>query len=76
MEKKEFGITIEGKRYNVKLERNFADFVAKELSDAGINLATDNEVKTLLKAFLRAAKTLYTTDVKLNELIENIEITV
>ena len=74
MEKKEFGITIEGKRYNVKLESSFADFVAKELSNAGINLATDNEVKALLKAFLRTAKTLHTTDAKLSELIESIEI--
>ena len=53
---KNVGLTICGKRYEIKLEDEFADFVNQDLQEAGVNFNTDNKPDALLKAYLRLAK--------------------
>ena len=47
---KQVGLTVSGNRYEIKLEDDFADFINKDLQDAGVNLHTDNKPDKLLKA--------------------------
>jgi len=35
---KQVGLTVSGNRYEIKLEDAFADFINKDLQDAGVNL--------------------------------------
>jgi hypothetical protein len=53
---KNVGLTVSGNRYEIKLEDEFADFINKDLQEAGVNLNTDNKPDKLLKAYLRLAK--------------------
>ncbi len=53
---KSVALTVSGNRYEIKLEDAFADFVNKDLEEAGVNLHTDNQPDKLLKAYLRLAK--------------------
>ena len=54
--KKSIAITIAGHRYNINLEKKFADFVEKDLNAMGFNFGTDNRAEVLLKSYLRLAK--------------------
>ena len=45
---KNVALTVSGNRYEIKLEDAFADFVNKDLQDAGVNLHTDNKPDKLV----------------------------
>ena len=64
---KNVGITLSGIRYEIKLEDDFANFVIKDLEDAGVKLNQDNKADKLLKAYLRLAKqaTSYENEIEL-----------
>ncbi len=70
---KNVALTVSGNRYEVKLEDEFADFVNRDLEEAGINLHTDNTADKLLRAYLRLAKqsTSYESEIEL--LIETLD---
>ena len=70
---KTVGLTISGKRYNIKLEDAFADFVNKDLTEAGVNLHTDNTPDKLLKAYLRLAKQATSYENEIELLIETLD---
>jgi len=70
---KNVGLTVCGHRYEIKLEDEFADFVNKDLSMAGVNLHTDNKPETLLKAYLRLAKQVTSYEKEIELLIETID---
>jgi len=70
---KTVGLTVCGNRYEIKLEDDFADFVNKDLSEAGINLHTDNKPEALLKAYLRLAKQATSYEKEIELLIETID---
>ncbi|MEY3090854.1 MAG: hypothetical protein RL113_1170 [Pseudomonadota bacterium] len=53
---KSVGLTVCGKRYEIQLEDGFADFVNRDLEEAGVFLNQDNKPDKLLKAYLRLAK--------------------
>ena len=55
---KKVALTLSDKRYEVTLEDRFADFVTKDLQDAGVDLHKDTQPQHLLKAYLRVAKQL------------------
>ena len=48
---KNVALTVSGNRYEIKLEDDFADFVNKDLQEAGVNQNTDNQPEKLLKAY-------------------------
>ena len=70
---KQVGLTISGKRYNISLEDKFADFVSKDLQDAGVELHKDNKADALLKAYLRLAKQANSYEDEIETLIETID---
>ena len=70
---KHVALTVSGNRYNIKLEDEFADFVNKDLQEAGVNLATDNKPDKLLKAYLRLAKQATSYEQEIELLIETLD---
>ncbi|MCF6244531.1 MAG: hypothetical protein L3J43_05800 [Sulfurovum sp.] len=70
---KDVGLTVSGNRYNIKLEDDFADFVNKDLKEAGVNLNTDNQPDKLLKAYLRLAKQANNYESEIEMLIETLD---
>jgi len=70
---KNVGLTIHGTRYEMKLDDAFADFVRKDLRDAGVNLDTDNKADKLLKAYLRLAKQANSYEKEIELLIETLD---
>jgi len=52
---KKVSLSISGKRYEVNLEEEFADFVLEDMKNAGISEETDNQPALLLKAYLKLA---------------------
>ncbi len=70
---KNVGLTINGTRYEIKLDDAFADFVNQDLEAAGINLATDNKADKLLKAYLRLAKQAASYEKEIELLVETLD---
>jgi len=70
---KNVGLTINGTRYEIKLDDAFADFVNQDLEAAGINLATDNKADKLLKAYLRLAKQATSYEKEIELLVETLD---
>jgi len=70
---KNVALTVSGSRYEIKLEDDFADFVNKDLQDAGINLNTDNKPDKLLKAYLRLAKQATSYEEEIELLIDTLD---
>jgi len=70
---KNVALTVSGNRYNIKLEDSFADFVNKDLQEAGVNLNTDNQPDKLLKAYLRLAKQATSYEDEIELLIETLD---
>jgi len=70
---KDVGLTVSGNRYNIKLEDEFANFVNKDLKEAGVNLNTDNQPDKLLKAYLRLAKQATNYESEIELLIETLD---
>ena len=70
---KNVALTVSGNRYEIKLEDEFADFVNKDLTEAGVNLNTDNQPDKLLKAYLRLAKQATSYEDEIELLIETLD---
>ncbi|MBL0721032.1 MAG: hypothetical protein JJV88_00430 [Sulfurovum sp.] len=52
---KKVSLSISGKRYEVNLDEEFADFVLEDMKNAGISEEIDNQPALLLKAYLKLA---------------------
>ena len=70
---KNVALTVSGNRYEIKLEDAFADFVNKDLQEAGVNLHQDNKPDKLLKAYLRLAKQTANYEDEIELLIETLD---
>lgn len=70
---KNVALTISGKRYEVKLEDEFADFVNADLQASGIAFNRDNQPDALLKAYLRLAKQATSYESEIDLLIDTLE---
>ena len=70
---KNVALTVSGKRYEIKLEDEFADFVNTDLQKSGVNLNTDNKPDKLLKAYLRLAKQATSYEDEIELLIETLD---
>jgi len=70
---KNVALTVAGNRYEIKLEDDFADFVNKDLQEAGVNLNQDNKPDKLLNAYLRLAKQANNYEEEIELLIETLE---
>ena len=70
---KQVALTISGKRYEMTLEDKFADFVNKDLQEAGLSLDRDNRPDALLRAYLRLAKQATSYESEIELLIDTLE---
>ncbi len=70
---KNVGLTVSGKRYEMKLEDEFADFVSRDLREAGVEMHKDNAPDKLLKAYLRLAKQATSYEEEIELLIETLD---
>jgi translation initiation factor 2 beta subunit (eIF-2beta)/eIF-5 len=70
---KNVAFTISGSRYEIKLEDEFAEFVNKDLQDAGLNMSIDNKPDKLLKAYLKLAKQAASYEEEIELLIETLD---
>jgi len=70
---KQVGLTISGNRYTVNLDDDFADFVYRDLKEAGVELFKDNKPDALLRAYLRLAKQATSYEHEIEMLIETFE---
>lgn len=70
---KQVAVTISGKRYEMKLDDRFADFVQEDLADAGLFFDRDNKPDALLRAYLRLAKQATSYENEIDLLIDTLE---
>lgn len=70
---KQVALTISGKRYEMKLEDQFADFVNHDLKEAGLSFDMDNKPDALLRAYLRLAKQATSYEREIDLLIDTLE---
>ena len=70
---KQVALTISGKRYEMKLEDKFADFVNNDLQEAGLLLDRDNKPDALLRAYLRLAKQATSYESEIDMLIDTLD---
>jgi len=70
---KKLSISVSGNRYEVTLEEDFADFIIKDLEEAGILFGRDNNPSNLLKAYLKIAKKSNSYEDELELLIETLD---
>ena len=70
---KKVALTVSGNRYEIKLEDDFADFVNRDLQEAGVALDRDNNPVVLLKAYLRLAKQNNNYEDEIELLIETLD---
>ncbi len=70
---KNVALTVSGNRYEIKLEDSFADFVTKDLQEAGVKLNQDNKPDKLLNAYLRLAKQATNYEDEIELLIETLD---
>jgi len=69
---KKIGLHISGRRFDVDVEDDFAKFLTQEMSQ-DFKLEGNNDVKTLLQAYVRKVHALYTQESKIEEIVEKIE---
>ena len=70
---KNVALTVSGNRYEIKLEDEFAGFVNKDLTEAGVKLDQDNKPDKLLKAYLKLAKQAASYESEIEMLIETLD---
>jgi len=66
---KKVSFSVNGKRYEVELENNFAEFVIEKLEESNISTNKDNDVPKLLNIYLKALKQNYDTEREIEELL-------
>ena len=66
--------SINGKRYEVELENDFAMFVVEKLRESGVSSDRDNNIPKLLNIYLQALKENFDTKREIEELLIKIRI--
>ena len=64
--------SLDGKRFEVELENNFADYVQDHLSENGIAFDRNNEISKLLQLCLKTLKHNYDTEEQIKILLSNV----
>lgn len=71
---KKVTFTLEGKRFEVELENDFANYIQRELVENGIAFDRSNPASHLLKLYLKAMKNNYQTEKQIETLLNNISL--
>ncbi len=68
---RKIGLYIAGRRFDVDLEDKFADFLEIEMAK-DFNIEGNNELKTVMQAYVRKNYELFLQEKKLNELFDKL----
>jgi hypothetical protein len=69
---KQIGLIINNKRFDLSVEEGFADFLSHKLG-IDFNVDGNNDIKTVLKAYVRQTYELYKQEKKMQEIVAKIE---
>ncbi len=69
---KKLGLNIGGRRFDVDVEDEFASFLEHEMSK-DFNIDGNNDLKTLLQAYVRKSHELFVQEKKMQEIVKKIE---
>jgi len=69
---KKIGLYIGGRRFDVDVEDQFAEFLQEQIAK-DFNIDGNNDLKTLLQAYVRNNHELYIQNQKIEEILKNID---
>lgn len=69
---KKIGLYIGGRRFDVDVEDQFAEFLQEQIAK-DFNIDGNNDLKTLLQAYVRNNHELYIQNQKIGEILKNID---
>ena len=69
---KKIGLHIGGRRFDVDVEDNFANFLTQQMSK-DFKIEGNNDLKVLLQAYVRKVHNLYIQEQKIEDLIDKID---
>ncbi len=69
---KKLGLHIGGRRFDVDVEDKFADFLEQQMSK-DFNIDGNNDLKTLLQAYVRKNHELYIQNLKVEKILKKME---
>ena len=69
---KKIGLYIAGRRFDVDLEDNFAKFLEVQMKK-DFNIEGNNELKTVMQAYVRKSYELYLQEQKIEEILSKID---
>ncbi len=70
---KKVSLSLLGKRYEVNLEDDFAEYVITDMEASGLSLQKDNNPSVLLKAYLKLAHKNRSYEEEIDLLIDTLE---
>ncbi|MEA2073998.1 MAG: hypothetical protein U9O86_10485 [Campylobacterota bacterium] len=69
---KKIGLYIGGRRFDVDVEDNFAKFLEHQMSN-DFNIEGNNELKTVMQAYVRKSYELYLQEQEINKIIKKMD---
>ena len=66
---KKLTFSVAGKRFDIELEKEFGEYVKKELDANSIQFDRNNEVIVLLRAYIKSLKKSYDTEKQIESLL-------
>ena len=69
---KKIGLYIGGRRFDVDVDDKFAKFLEVQM-EKDFNIEGNNELKTVMQAYVRKTYELYTQENKIDEIIKKID---
>ena len=66
---KKLTFSVAGKRFDIELEKEFGEYVKKELDANNIQFDRNNEVIVLLRAYIKSLKKSYDTEKQIESLL-------
>ena len=66
---KKLTFSVAGKRFDIELEKEFGEYVKKELDANSIQFDRNNETIVLLKAYIKSLKKSYDTEKQIESLL-------
>ena len=66
---KKLTFSVAGKRFDIELEKEFGEYVKKELDANNIQFDRNNETIVLLRAYIKSLKKSYDTEKQIESLL-------
>ena len=70
---KKIGLYIGGRRFDVDVDDSFAKFLEAQMEN-DFNIEGNNELKTVMQAYVRQSYEIYQQELKIQKIIDKIEV--